>query len=295
MPSLKNYMSFIYVNLGFLSLIVVMTYYTSYINIRKHWPLYRCNPPYWIFSEDITADFTYCVQNTQVNMMGYLMEPFTYLLGNLSTMGSDLGSSINSIRDVIGNTRGFMGGIVKNIFGVFANLITEIQKIIIGMKDTIGKIIGVVITMMYVLDGSVKTMGSAWNGPTGSITKKLGSCFNPCTKVRLKNGDIFLMKDLPLGEELEDGSIIISVMKILNNEALYKISGGVNEDDIYVTGSHFVYCKKQQKFIQVKYYDEAQEQSNIECEWVSSLITSKNRIQIGNQLFWDWEDDELTN
>jgi hypothetical protein len=294
MPSLSNYMSFIYVNLGFLTQIIALTYFKSLIDIRENWPVYRCNPAYWIFSNDITADFTYCVQNAQVNMMGYLMEPFTFLLGNLTSMGTEFSESINSIRDVIGNTRGFMGGIVQNIFSVFANLITEIQKLIISIKDTIGKVIGIIVTMLYVLDGSIKTMNSMWKGPTGQVVKRLGSCFEPSTKIRLKNGDIYLMKDLPLGAEFEDGSIVLSVMKILNTEKLYKVKGGVNEENIYVTGSHFVYCKKMNKFIQVRDYSDAEEQNTIKCDSVSSLITSNRRISIGSQIFWDWEDDELT-
>jgi len=295
MPSLSNYMNLIYVNLGFLAQITAMAYFKSIIEIRENWPLYRCNPPYWIFSNDISADFTYCVQNTQVNLMGYLMQPFTYLLGNLTEMATGFGDSISSIRSVISNVRSFTTGIVENIFSIFVNLITEMERLILNIKDTMGKVIGVVVTMMYVLDGSLKTMQSAWKGPSGELVRKLGSCFEPSTKIKLKNGEIYLIKDLPLGSVLEDGSIVLSVMKIVNNEQLYKVKGGITNENIYVTGSHFVYSKKRDKFIQVKDYEYAENQNIIKCEWVSSLITSNRRIIIGDHIFWDWEDDELTN
>lgn len=295
MPSLSNYMNLIYVHLGFLAQITAMAYFKSIIEIRENWPLYRCNPPYWIFSNDISADFTYCVQNTQVNLMGYLMQPFTYLLGNLTEMATGFGDSISSIRSVISNVRSFTTGIVENIFSIFVNLITEMERLILNIKDTMGKVIGVVVTMMYVLDGSLKTMQSAWKGPSGQLVRKLGSCFEPITKIKLKNGEIYLIKDLPLGSVLEDGSIVLSVMKIVNNEQLYKVKGGINNENIYVTGSHFVYSKKRDKFIQVKDYEYAENQNIIKCEWVSSLITSNRRIVIGDHIFWDWEDDELTN
>jgi len=295
MPSLSNYMNLIYVNLGFLAQITAMAYFKSIIEIRENWPLYRCNPPYWIFSNDISADFTYCVQNTQVNLMGYLMRPFTYLLGNLTEMATGFGDSISSIRSVISNVRSFTTGIVENIFSIFVNLITEMERLILNIKDTMGKVIGVVVTMMYVLDGSLKTMQSAWKGPSGELVRKLGSCFEPSTKIKLKNGEIYLIKDLPLGSVLEDGSIVLSVMKIVNNEQLYKVKGGITNENIYVTGSHFVYSKKRDKFIQVKDYEYAENQNIIKCEWVSSLITSNRRIVIGDHIFWDWEDDELTN
>jgi hypothetical protein len=293
MPTLGNYMNFIYVNLGFLSQILVMAYFTSLIEIRANWPLYRCNPPYWIFSEDISADFTYCVQNTQVNLFGYLMQPFTFLLDNLSSMAGGFSSSLNSVRNVISNVRGFIKNIVSNIFSVFSNVVIELQKFVVGIKDTMGKLIAVIVTMMHVLDGSLKTMGSAWNGPAGTMVRRFGSCFNPNTNVKLKNGEIYAMKDIPLGAELEDGSIVLSVMRILNNEELYKVKGGVNEEFIYVTGSHFVYNKKNDKFIQVKDFEDSIKQDTMKCECVSNLITSTRRIPIGNQVFWDWEDDEL--
>jgi len=223
------------------------------------------------------------------------MQPFTYLLGNLTEMATGFGDSISSIRSVISNVRSFTTGIVENIFSIFVNLITEMERLILNIKDTMGKVIGVVVTMMYVLDGSLKTMQSAWKGPSGELVRKLGSCFEPSTKIKLKNGEIYLIKDLPLGSVLEDGSIVLSVMKIVNNEQLYKVKGGINNENIYVTGSHFVYSKKRDKFIQVKDYEYAENQNIIKCEWVSSLITSNRRIVIGDHIFWDWEDDELTN
>ena len=71
----------------------------------------------------------------------------------------------------------------------------------------------------------------------------MSSCFHPETKVKTKSGEIYFMKDLPLGVELEDGGKVFSVMKIDNPNKLpfYKIAGGINDDDILVTGDHFIY------------------------------------------------------
>ena len=295
MPKGGDWFNFAYVTVAYIALALGMMLFLAIDEIRANWPKYRCNPMYMPLSKNVQEDFTYCVQNTQVNLMGYLMQPFTYLLGNLTEMATGFGDSISSIRSVISNVRSFTTGIVENIFSIFVNLITEMERLILNIKDTMGKVIGVVVTMMYVLDGSLKTMKSAWKGPSGELVRKLGSCFEPSTKIKLKNGEIYLIKDLPLGSVLEDGSIVLSVMKIVNNEQLYKVKGGINNENIYVTGSHFVYSKKRDKFIQVKDYEYAENQNIIKCEWVSSLITSNRRIVIGDHIFWDWEDDELTN
>jgi hypothetical protein len=293
---MKNYLNFIYVNLGFVAQIAVMMYFKSALEIKKNWPLYRCNPPYWFFSDNITEDFTYCVQNTQTNLMGYLLQPLNYMVSSLSSVGTEISSSINNIRYMINNIRSFVSDIIQNVFGVFFNLIVEFQKITISIKDMVGKMIGIVVTILYVLDGSIKTMNSTWAGPTGQLVRAMGSCFHPETKVKLKNGEIFFMKDLPLGAELENGSKVFSVMKIsnMNDEKLYKINDGVDGDPIYVTGSHFIFDKENNNWVQVKNYKNALKQEEIFSDWYSCLITTTRNIKIGKQLFWDWEDDELT-
>jgi hypothetical protein len=292
MPTMNNYFNLIYVNLGFLAQITVMMYFRSVLEIRKNWNIYRCNPPYWFFSENISEDFTYCVQNTQMNMMGFLLQPLNFMVQSLTSIGGQFGDSIDNIRRVFSSIRGFVSEIIENVFGVFLNLIIEFQKIIISIRDMVGKMIGIVVTIMYVLDGSIKTMNSAWAGPSGQLVRAIGSCFHPDTLITLANGEHIKMKDAPLGSELEGGGKIFAVLKIDNakKEALYKIKS--ETQDIFVTGEHFVFVND--KWIQVKNYKYAEIQNNFIVEYFSCLITTNRRIKIDNILFWDWEDDELT-
>jgi hypothetical protein len=295
MPTMNNYLNLIYVNLGFLAQITVMMYFKSILEIRENWPLYRCNPPYWVFSENISEDFTYCVQNTQMNMMGYLLQPLNYMITSLTSIGGQFSDSINNIRLMFSSIRNFVAEIIENVFGVFLNLIVEFQKMIISIKDMVGKMIGIVVTIMYVLDGSIKTMNSAWSGPPGQLVKAIGSCFHPNTEIELANGTYCKMENAPLGAELKDGGKIFAVLKIDNpkKEPLYKIKG--KEQDIYVTGEHFVFDKTNNKWIKVKDYKYATQQTNFVPEYLSCLITTNRRIKIEDEVFWDWEDDELTN
>jgi hypothetical protein len=295
MPTMNNYLNLIYVNLGFIAQITIMMYFKSMLEIKENWSLYRCNPPYWVFSENISEDFTYCVQNTQMNMMGYLLQPINYMVTSLTSVGGQFNDSINNIRLMFNSIRNFISDIIQNVFGVFLNLIVEFQKIIISIKDMVGKMIGIVVTIMYVLDGSIKTMNSAWSGPTGQMVKAIGSCFHPNTKITLANGQQIEMERLPLGAKLKDGGSIFAILQIDNSkkEPLYKIKS--KNQDIYVTGEHFVLDKTNNKWIQVKNYKCAVIQPKNIPRYFSCLITSNRRIQIDEELFWDWEDDELTN
>jgi len=286
MPKGKNWLYFTFVNLGFVAQVVAMYYFSSIKQIRDNWQKYRCNPLYMPLSNNIMTDFTYCVQNIQSSYMGYLLQPLTYATNLLGSMGSELTGSLNVIRNVVSTIRNLITSTVESVFGVFLNLVIEFQKITIGIKDLVGKIVGMMVTMMYIMDGSGKTMQSMWNGPPGQMVKSLqGKCFHPDILITLKNGNVVAIKDLNLGDILDSGSRVTAVMKIdnINNpEPLYKIG------DIYVTGSHMILNGLQ--FIPVKEHPEAQPQNAVKSSYYSCLITHDHKIKIGKYMFWDWED-----
>ena len=299
MPKGSDWIHFIYINLGFIAQVFAMYYFSALVDIKKNWAKYRCNPLYMPLSDNVEKDFIYCVQNMQTSFMGYLLQPITYITSTLTTMGGQFSLSLDFANNLLSNIRTFFSSLVGSIFGVFLNLIIEFQRIIIGVKDMIGKLIGIMVAMMYILDGSLKTMNSAWNGPPGQMVQTLsGNCFHPDTKIKLKNGKIVSMQNLNLGDIIENGSRIQGIMRfdnITNREKLYKLSGkGVEGDNIYVTGTHMIASDETgDTFIKVKNYKEAILQDIIASDYVLTLITDNHRIKIGSQLFWDWEDDCL--
>jgi hypothetical protein len=293
MPTGQNWMNYIFINLAFMTYMISLVYMSSIEEIRKNWALYRCNPMYMPLSDNVGRDFTHCVQNIQINSMGALLQPITSITGSLTNVVSGFTEDLNNVRNVISTIRNNMGGIFGLILGVFANVVLEFQKITIAIKDMMGKNIGVMQVFLNIMNGSFKTVGSMWNGPTGGLVRTLGKCFHPDTSVRLKSGQVVFMKDLNLGDVLENGSVVESTMRINNKtnpEQLYVLNGaGVNGDDIHVTGSHLIYCNKSQTFIPVSKLINA-EISNRQTDWFSCLITSDHRIHIGTEVFWDWED-----
>jgi hypothetical protein len=292
MPSGKNWVNFLYVNIAFAIYIAGVFYYSQMAEIKANWPLYRCNPMYMFLADNVEENFTYCIQSMQTNFMGYLLAPLTYIT---NVLGGQLGGFMNDIQNIramFNKIRTFFSSIIQSVFGVFLNLIIEFQRITIGIKDLIGKTIGIMVSLMYVMDGSIKTMNSTWNGPPGQLVRALGKCFHPYTKLKLKNGTIKCMKDIDLGDILEDGSIVESVLKIDNKKIpinFYSIPNGINGENILVTGSHLVFDKTINNFIKVENYRIAKP-TNITYDWFSCLITNTHKIPIGKEIFWDWED-----
>jgi hypothetical protein len=298
MPKGIDWMNFVYVNLAFVAQIAALYYFTTLTDIKNNWPKYRCNPMFMPLSDNIEQDFTYCVQNMQTNFMGYLLQPLTYITSNLSTMGGEFTDSINFIRVMLSNIRTFITSIIESVMGVFLNLITEFQKITISIKDLIGKLIGVMVTIMYIMDGSIKTMQSTWNGPPGQMVRNLGHCFHPKTLVKLQNGEKKYIKDVRPGDVLENGAVVKATMKVENKikgEELMVFEGaGLDGEDIYVTGSHYVLNDATGSYVKVCDHSSAKTQVKKRTKWFSCLITSDHTISVGKHIFWDWEDWRLT-
>jgi hypothetical protein len=292
MPSGKNWVNFLYVNIAFAIYIAGVFYFNQLAQIKSNWPLYRCNPMYMFLADDIQENFTYCVQNMQTSFMGYLLQPLTFITSSLTVMMGGFMGDIQNIRAMFNKVRTFFSSVIQSVFGVFLNLIIEFQRITIGIKDLIGKTIGIMVSLMYVMDGSIKTMNSTWNGPPGQMVRALGKCFHPCTFVKLQNGDIKFMKDVDLGDVLVDGSIVEAVLKIDNKkdrQRFYIIADNSSHKDIFVTGSHLVFDKSINSFVKVEDYSKAV-RTDIISDSFSCLITDTHRIPIGKEVFWDWED-----
>jgi len=283
MPKATDWVQFFYLNLAFIIQILVIYFYSQINNWKQNWASYKCNPLYMPLSNNSEKDFIECVQNIQSEYMNTLLNPVNTVIKNLENMGNEYSGNITNITRVINNTRDFISIIVKNIFGIFLNVSVEMIRITQSIKDIFTKLLAMFVTMTYIMDGSVKTMQSSAN-------ISIGHCFHPDTKIYLKNGSIVKMKNINLGDILESGSKIHSLMKVLreSSDCYYQIYDNIHKENIYVTGSHYIFFND--KFIQVKDYPYAIKTNSIESDYFVCLITDDHKIKIGDLIFWDWED-----
>ena len=293
-PTGKHWMNFVYINLAYMTIISVMIYYISIKEIKKNWGQYRCNPMFMVFSDNIVDDFTKCITTVQNHSIGPLLAPVTTELGDLQTTSAEQTQKIEENKSSIDDLGFSLDSSMSSMTGQFSSSSAELQKITYGIKDLMSKLSAIAVSMMYVLQSNVLTMQSAWKGPPGQVMRKLGSlghCFHPETNVKLKNGEMVAMKDVPLGSILENGSRVVSVMKVdACGEPLLKLSSSKHLKDIYVTGSHLIKEDVGPKFIPVSNHPNAKPQTAMKSDWYCCLITHNHRIQIGEYTFWDWED-----
>ena len=300
---LSLFILFVFVVLSLVSVLSV-----GIKKVQEDWPTYRCNPAVMpfasVFGQDAGTNFTYCIQTMQSSYMDYLLQPMNYNLGVMGGLGGEISGAVNSARYFIDNLRNMITTVVQSIFGVFLNILIEFQRMIIALKDIIGKMVGTLAVLMYTLDGSILTMNSTWNGAPGQMVRAL--CFHPDTLLQLETGKFVAMKDIPLNSRLKNGAIVQSVMRLSNVdgegeqvEDMYAMIGE-NETTMFVTGSHLIFDNVDKVFTSVKEFSNRLEERkegnkckkvDLECPELSCLITSNHSIPIGTWIFHDWEDN----
>jgi len=292
MPTGRNWINFLYINIGFIVQILVLMLLLKKKEIKEDWNTYKCDPMYLpIMSDDPAADFAACVSTIQSDAMDDLTAPITDNINGLADLGGSLSEDINSARGALSSVRNSATAITKKTFGVFLNITTEFQKMSVSIKDLVGKFLGTLVSVMYIMEGSHKTMVSIQKGPPGQLLNTL-ACFSPETLLTLKTGVQIPMKQVRLNDVLENGVVVHATMQISNSGAspYYKMKSTRQPDGyIYVTGEHYV--KHKEHFIPVKYHPGAEYVPSKIDDVVLCLITSNHRIPIDNYEFWDWDDD----
>lgn len=262
--------------------------------ISNDWPQQRCNPLFMPFAEDPVGNFTFCIQKAQREFMDDLLLPLNSSLNVFGKTINNTLDSVNSVRKFFDYLRTSILNVVSGIYGVFLNLIIEFQRSTIAVKDMVGKMMGVMVSLIYMVDGSVKTAESTWNGPPGKLIR--GLCFDKTTLLKMKLGNYVSIDNVKLGSILKDGSEVIGKLTLNNrnddgtfrNVFLRFPLKGERETSIYVTPLHFIKMADG-KWDYVKNHPHAVK-TGYNTDVLHCLITNTRHIPIGDYIFHDWED-----
>ena len=114
-------------------------------------------------------------------------------------------------------------------------------------------------------------------------------CFDEYTLIPLQNGNKIYIKDINIGDKLENGSYITAKIKVTSSQLrMYRLN------NIVVSGSHLVNHKN--KWIRVEDHPNA-EQITYNKPFLYCLNTSNKIIELSGITFSDWDeinDDKLT-
>jgi len=106
--------------------------------------------------------------------MQYLMMPLNNVISLVGSVATKIVKDTENIRGFIGKLRDKILFVVKNIFGVFSNILIGFQRIIIAMRDLVNKLAGIFATLMFVMSSALMVMKSLWGGIFGQMVRSLG-------------------------------------------------------------------------------------------------------------------------
>jgi len=121
---------------------------------------------------------------------------------------------------------------------------------------------------------------------TPSITSKSSKCFCKNTLLYLKDGRQVKIKNIKLGDILEDGGIVLGKMKISSQDVpMYKLNNVIVSDTDYVS-----LTKNKEKNIWVQIKDHVMAiPTTYSYPYIYCLLTSTKKIVVDNMYFLDWD------
>jgi len=260
---------------------------------KENWPRYKCNPAAMPFAGylgyNAMDNFVECISTIQSGLMGRFLAPIFTMTKFMTQLAGNLMSNIAAIQSTVFNLKGVMNTQFTDITGMFVNIIVKFQKLIIKMKDIFSKLAGTMITLVYMMKGISLSGTSMWAGPIGQFTRDF--CFSPDTLIKMQDGNMKKIKNIEIGEFLENDIEVLATLNIKNvhpDNPYYKIWSDKLENYIYVTATHKILDPKD-GFIPVETYSRATK-TNIQSDVLNCLITDNHQIPIGEYIFWDWED-----
>ena len=250
-------------------------------DLKDNWPIYRCNPAYMPFAglvgKDPFKNFTDCTMKSFQDYTGFVVDPIMAQFSQVTGVVTQIGGAMNDMRGMMAQTRTGFLGIVGTVFGKIENLMSQFQYIIIRMRTLMARLVGIMMSFVYIFYAGEQTGQSLINGPVGKTMNFL--CFDEDTLVKDGLGNLVYMKHLKLGDILHRNNTVTSVYSIDGTDVPMYLLGSTK-----VSGGHKVWYAD--KFIPVAEHPDAVRTSdsrNLVC-----INTHLRRFGIGGHIFMDF-------
>jgi hypothetical protein len=146
--------------------LIIMSYFSVMKNIKpikKNWATQRCNPgvipfaglinkpPNQSFFSYTGDNFNHCLNNILASIAQDFMQPIDYAVNTFEGVIKGFIKDIQNIRKRFSGMISNIESIDKEIMGRILNFLMPIHKMIIKLKDMIGKVNGVLVANLYTI------------------------------------------------------------------------------------------------------------------------------------------------
>ena len=250
-------------------------------DLKDNWPEYRCNPAYMplagMVGQDPFKNFNDCTMKSFQDYTGFVVDPIMSQFSTMTDAVSQIGGAMDDMRNMMAQTRDGFLGIVGTVFGKIQNLMSQFQYIIIRMRTLMARLVGIMMSFVYIFTTGSQTGASVLNGPIGKTMNFL--CFDENTVIMTGSGEFVYMRDLKLGDILPNNNKVTSIYEIDGKDVPMYILGRTK-----VSGGHKVWYND--SFIPVAEHPEAlriPDSKKLVC-----INTQLRSFGIGNHVFMDF-------
>ena len=185
-------------------------------DLKDNWTTYRCNPAYMplagLVGQDPFKNFTDCTMKNFQDYTGFVVDPIMSQFSTMTSAVTEIGGAMDDMRGMMADTRNAFLGIVGTVFGKIQNLMSQFQYIIIRMRTLMARLVGIMIAFTNIFYTGQQSGTSLVNGPVGKTMNFL--CFDESTLIKTNSGTTVFMKDLKLGDVLNNNNSVVSVYVI---------------------------------------------------------------------------------
>ena len=202
--------------------------------------------------------------------------------------------SINRLRNLLRPIRDFMKSIVGTFYNKIQNFTIGILYSLHKIRNSMKRTVSGFNLMIHSLEHSKNSLESLVKSPPMKLAVSLGEaaefvnnsagklfCFDGNTKIGLYGNRECLIKDIEIGDMLNNKEIVIAKQKFINNTKLYEYQG------ILLTGNHIV--KEDDKWIFVK-NSLYSTKTDYNPEYVYCISTTNSEIHIDDIVFKDYSE-----
>lgn len=253
-------------------------------DLKDNWAEYRCNPAYMplagLVGQDPFKNFNDCTMKSFQDYTGFVVDPIMSQFSTMTSIVTQISTSMDGMRKMMADTRNGFLGIVGTVFGKIQNLMSQFQYIIIRMRTLMARLVGIMMSFVYIFTTGSETGASVLKGPIGKTMNFL--CFDEHTRITTGSGDVVYMRDLKLGDSLPNHNKVTSIYSIDGTNVPMYILGTTK-----VSGGHKVWYNN--KFIPVAEHPDAVRTSD--SKMLVCINTHLRSFGIGNHVFMDFTED----
>jgi len=253
-------------------------------DLKNNWAEYRCNPAYMplagMVGQDPFKNFNDCTMKSFQDYTGFVVDPIMSQFSTMTSIVTEISNSMDSMRKMMSDTRNGFLGIVGTVFGKIQNLMSQFQYIIIRMRTLMARLVGIMMSFVYIFTTGSDTGASVLNGPVGKTMNFL--CFDESTRITTASGEVVYMRDLKLGDLLPNNNKVTSIYTIDGTNVPMYMLGNTK-----VSGGHKVWYYN--KFIPVAEHPDAIRK--VDSKKLVCINTQLRSFGIGNHIFMNFKED----